>query len=429
MAQELALFGGPKAVTRTDELGAAGGRAFTDEDKAAVLEVLDWPNMYASNPQFEEEFQEFIGAKFVLGTNNGTSAIHSAYFAVGVQPGDEVIISSHTWHLQVSQILALHGIPVFCDVDPRDACIDPEDIKRNISDRTRAIAVVHPYGAIAPMDEIMAIAREHDLAVVEDCSHAHGATYKGRKVGTIGDVGCFSLQGSKLMIGIEAGVMVTDNEEYYERAIVLGHYGRIAQLKSAKYLKYNDPDQAEQAPTCFGFKYRMNPMAAALATAQLRNLPEQNKIRRDNALYLTEKIAEMGGDMLRPPYERPDTERTWLNFICHYFEDATGVPRERYIEAVCAEGLHVTGGRAGYLPIYWNPLYEERADMWGPGYPFDAPAVTNKVTYERGMCPEAERIWKRGINVPVLHNECSQELRDEIVEALVKPLRNIDALK
>ncbi len=431
MSGRLALLGGSKAVTRGAELASASRwPVFTEEEKAAVCEVLEAGDVYAPIAQFEQEFAAYHNIRFALAHNNGTSAIHAAYFAVGIEPGDEVITSAYTWHLQVSQILALHAIPVFCDIDPKSACIDPTDIERKISRRTKAIAVVHPYGAIAPMDEIVSIARKHGIAVIEDCSHAHGATYKGRKAGTLGDIGCFSLQATKLMTAIEAGVLITDNEEYYDRACVLGHYERIPQLKSVKYRKYHQPEK-EQAPTCFGFKYRIHPLAAAIARVQLRHLDEWTAVRRRNMGYLTEALKELEretADVFEPPYEAPGTERVWLNYICQYYADRTGVPRERFIEALRAEGLPATGGRTGYLPVYWNPLYEERS-MWAEGYPFDAPYVSRKVTYERGLCPEAERFWRRTVGLPVLHREASKELLNEIMGAVEKVLRNLASLR
>jgi len=429
MSEKLALLGGPKAVTRVAELGQRGRWPnFTDEEKKAVCEVLDSGDVYAGIGKFEQEFAAYCGVRFAIAHNNGTSSIHSAYFAAGLQPGDEVLTSAYTWHLQVSQMLTLHAIPVFCDVDPKAACIDPEDIKRKISKRTKAIAVLHPFGAMAPMDEIVAIARQHGLVVIEDCSHAHGATYKGRKVGTLGDLGCFSLQASKLMTAIEAGVLVTDNEELYERACVLGHYERISKLKAEKYRKYCDPAKPDQAPTCFGFKYRMHPLAAAIARVQLRHLDDWTATRQRNMGYLTKRLAEVGDGIFEPAYEAPGTKRVWLNYICQYHADRGGVPRERFIEALRAEGVPASTGRMGYLPVYWNPLYEERS-MWAPGYPFDAPYVSRKVTYERGLCPEAERFWQRCVGLPVFHHPCSQELLDEIAQAVGKVVRNLDALK
>lgn len=428
MPETLALLGGPKAITRSEELAAVSRwPIYSDEEKAAVLAAMESDNPYAVTSEFEEAFAKYHGVRFALAHCNGTSSIHAALFAVGVQPGDEVISSAYTWHLGAAQIVALHALPVFCDIDPRTGAIDPADVRRRITPRTRAISVVHPFGMPADMDAILAIAKEHGLPVIEDCSHAHGATYKGRKVGTMGDIGCFSLQGSKLMNAIEGGILITNNERYYERACVLAHYERLPALKSAEYRRFHDPAK-EQAPACFGFKYRIHPLGSAIALAQLKHLDEWNAIRRRNLGYLTRQIAEVGRDIFTPACDSPDVQRTWLNYICQYHGEREGVSRERFIEALRAEGLPATGGRTGYLPLYWNPLYEERVDVWGKGYPFDAPYVRQKVVYERGMCPEAERLWKRSVGLPVLHHEASRELLDEIAHAVEKAVCGLKSL-
>ncbi|MCC6442685.1 MAG: DegT/DnrJ/EryC1/StrS family aminotransferase [Armatimonadetes bacterium] len=429
MSEKLALMGGPKTVTMSEEMNAANRwPVIGEEEQTAVLAAMKDPDIYGPITRLEQEFAAYHGSKFAVAHNNGTSCIQAAYFAVGVGPGDEVICPSYTWHLSVSQVLTLHAIPVFCDVDPQSGCIDPEDIKRKISPSTKAINVLHPFGAVAPMDEIMAIARERGLPVIEDCSHAHGATYKGKKVGTIGDVGCFSLQAAKLLTAIEGGIFITDNEEYYERAIVLGHYERIPKLKSEKWRKLVPTDmRAPQAPTCYGYKYRMHPWAAVMALVQLAKLDRTSAARRANLDYLSDGIRSLG-DGLTPPYEAPGTRRTWLNYICQYHADRMqGVSRDRFVEALSAEGLPSTTGRAGYLPVYWNPLYEER-DMWAEGIPFDAPYVKRKVVYHRGDCPEAEAIWTRTVGLPTFPHPCDRALLDQCIEAVAKVTRNLDGL-
>lgn len=427
--ERLALLGGNPTFTYKQELSTATRwPIFGEEEKHAVLELLEGSkNTYAPIDEFERAFAAYHGAKYVLAHNNGTSAIHSAYFAVGVGPGDEVIVPAYTWQLQVAQILALHGVPIFCDVDPQDATIDPEEIARKITPRTKAIAILHPYGAVAPMDDIMAIARQHRLPLIEDCSHAHGATYKGKKVGTMGDIGCFSLQASKLMTAVEGGALMTNNEEYYERACVLGHYERIPKLNAAKYRRFHQPGKL-QAPSCFGFKYRIHPLAAALGRVQLKHLDEWNTIRRHNMGYLTAALSQLSA-AFEPAYERPHTERLWLSYLCSFHaERAGGVSGEKFAAALTAEGLPATG-QAGYFAAYWNPLYEERVSMWGEGYPFDAPAVGHRVEYRRGDCPQAERLYKQTIGLPVLHHPCDQSLLDAIVETIAKVLRNLDQLR
>jgi len=430
MAEKLALLGGPKTVTMHEELQAANRwPVIGEEEIEAVVAAMKEPDIYAPIAEFEKEFAAYHGAKYALAHNNGTSSIQAAYFAVGVGPGDEVLCPAYTWHLSVSQVLTLHAIPVFCDVDPRTGSIDPEDLKRRITPQTKAINVLHPFGAVAPMDEIMAIAREQGIPVIEDCSHAHGALYKGRKVGTIGDIGCFSLQAAKLLTAIEGGILITNNAEYYERAVVLGHYERIPRLTSEKYRRYVPTDmRAPQAPTCFGYKYRMHPWAAAFGRVQLRKLEQISAARRRNLEYLTDAILPLS-DGLVPPYEAPGTCRTWLNYICQYYpEKMQGVSRDRFVEALNAEGLPATTGRAGYLPVYWNPLYEER-NMWAEGIPFDAPYVKRKVDYSRGICPQAEAIWQRTVGLPTFPHPCDKALLDQCIGAIDKVIRNLDRLK
>jgi dTDP-4-amino-4,6-dideoxygalactose transaminase len=431
MGEQLALLGGPKAVRHPEALARATTWAWFGQDQRdAVLAAMenterDPALLYEENYALERDFVAFTGATYALAHNNGTSTIHSAYFAAGVQPGDEVLTSAHTWSFQVSQILALHGIPVFCDVDPQTGCIDPDDIEDKISPRTRAIAVVHCYGAVAPMDEVMVIARRHNLKVIEDCSHAHGATYKGQAVGTIGDIGCYSLNASKLVSGLECGVMITSSEDLFNRACLLGHYERLPALPPA-YRKYNDPGR-EMAPTSFGFKYRANPLGSALARAQLRSYPQRLAAQRRTMRALTRALEGISPAFV-PPYEAPGTERVWLNYVGRYFsEQAGGVPRERFIAALKAEGIPATTGRAGYLPIYWNPIYEER-EVWAPGVPFDAPYTSRRVEYPRGLCPKAEALWPHQVGLPVVRHDCDPVVVEEIVAGVTKVLRGIDRL-
>ena len=423
MSEKLALFGGKKAVTLEKEMMDANRWPMLGKEELAAVEaVMRAPDVYSVTAEFEKEFAAYHGSKYALAHNNGTSSIQAAYFAAGVRPGDEVIVPSYTWHLGVSQVLTLHAIPVFCDVDPASGAMRPDDLLKKISPHTRAISVLHPFGYVAPMGEILKISRERGIPVIEDCSHAHGALYGKKKVGTLGDIGCFSLQYSKLMTGIEGGILITDNREYYERAVLLGHYERIPSLESPEYKKYCPGFPS--APTCFGFKYRIHPMASAIALAQLRKLDAMNAARRRNLDYLTAALGRLH-EAFQPPPELPGTRRVYINYICQFYEEKMeGITRDRFVEALNAEGLPSTYGRAGYLPVYWNPLYEERGNMWAEGCPFDGPYVRRKVTYRRGDCPEAEKIWTRTINLPAFPNKCDESVLAQCVEAVAKVVRN-----
>jgi dTDP-4-amino-4,6-dideoxygalactose transaminase len=171
---------------------------------------------------------------------NGTATLHSAYFAVGVGPGKEVIVPSYTWHATATPVLQCGATPVFCDIDPRSLNADPDDIERRITERTQAICVVHVWGNPAEMDRIMEIANRYKIKVIEDCWHAHGAVYKGKSVGTWGDIGCFSLNCGKAVDAGEGGVAVTDDPVLFDHMLLLGHFGRIQNGQTARTFKVGD---------------------------------------------------------------------------------------------------------------------------------------------------------------------------------------------
>ena len=425
-AKKLAINGGPKAFD-TDISEFSLHPIMGPEEIAAVVGLMA-RNEISVSPvvrQFEKEFADYHGVQYGLAQNNGTSTFHSAYFAVGVGPGDEVITPAYTWHLAVEPIMAAHGIPVFADVDPQSLCLIPEDVERKITDRTKAICVLHAFGHPAPMDEIMAVARRHKLAVIEDCSHAHGATYKGRKIGTIGDIGCFSLQGSKIIVAGEGGILVTNNKDYYARAVLLGHYERVPELGDSKYTKYgyNYP----QPPVCFGFKYRPHPLAIAIAREQFKKLDHFMAIERENMRCLTDKLTGLH-PAFQPAYESPGVERVWLNFICNFDEAKAGVSRDKFVEALRAEGVDATAGRAGYLPNYWNPMYEEK-DLWGKGCPFSCPFYGKEISYPKeGLCPNTEGIWKTTVGLPVFWNRTPAAVLDQLAAAVGKVVGGLGEL-
>ncbi len=348
MIEKLAIDGGEKAIT-LDQTEANKWPPLGEEEFAAVKRVMQMPDFYEEAYTLEEEFKDYIGSRYALAHNNGTAAIHAAFFALGIGPGDEVITPSYTYWATCMPILSWGGIPVFAEVDPETCNIDPEDIKRRITSRTKAIIVVHLWGLPCEMDEIMEIARRYNLKVIEDAAHAHGAEYKGKKVGAIGDIGCFSFQASKLMVGIEGGMLVTNNQGYYERAMALGHYRRLNNLPSESfYRKYY--------ATCFGFKYRIHPLAAAIARVQLKHLDERNKKRNENIEYLDAKLDDLPGirTFKTPSYMK----RVYYQHEIVLEEEKLRVSKEKVIEALRAEGAEVSGER--YPLQHQQPIYKEK---------------------------------------------------------------------
>lgn len=415
MASTLALHGGVPAITLPDD----GLRwPLTGEAEIAVIADLVRRGELSISPltrQFEEKFRTFIGREYALATNNGTSAGHSAFFALGLQPGDEVICPSFTYWASVVQVLNLGGVPVFAEIDAESLNLDPKDIEHRITPRTRAIIAVHLLGRPCDMDRILAIAREHDLIVIEDCSHAHGAKYRGRMVGSLGQMAFFSFQTSKLMIGGEGGMLLTDNWRFYERAVWLGHYERIPELSGA-YRKYHR--------TGLGFKYRIHPLAAAIALVQLQQLEESNARRRENIEYFL--------DGLRPLrcWEIPRTpsyvERVYYGCWIHYRrEGAGGVPKERVIEALRAEGAKVKDAR--YSLLHQQPIFRE-AEHYEPGGAFSILAqCPNKPLYSPDALPVSEAVRQSLVSVPTFPT-ASRELLDQYVAAFRKVDEHLEEL-
>lgn len=422
MTQTLALLGGPKAVTVENK---DRWPFITDEDVATVTQLLRAGEISIKAgtgiiQEVEEAFARYLGVQHALVQCNGTSCLHAAFFAVGVGCGDEVIVPTYTWPSTATTVLLCNAIPVLCDVDPRTFCVDPADIERKITPATKAIAVVHLWGHPAEMDEIMAIARRHGLAVVEDCSHAHGATYKGRKVGTIGDVGCFSMQATKALPGGEAGIAVTNNAELFDRMLTLSHYGGRVERDSLtdRYVRF--------AFTGFGPKYRVHPLAAAIAQGQLKHLDEHIEARRQNLEYLTDGLSGIPG--ITPPYTAAYVTRgAWYGYRLLYDQEQMGgVSKERFMAALRAEGVEVDVER--YRLLHFEPVYQ------GPEVagtcPYPPPEVRARMcTYKEGDFPVAEAIYSRLMSLPTFTYQPCWELLDQYAAAFRKVADNISQLQ
>ena len=422
MEETLALFGGPKAVTVESH---ERWPLITEEDVEAVMRLLRKGEISITTgtgiiQEFEQAFAEYLGVRHALVQCNGTSTLHAGLFAVGVGYGDEVIVPTYTWPSTASTVLLCNAIPVFCDVDPRTFNADPADIERKITSATKAIAVVHLWGHPAEMDEIMAIARRHGLAVVEDSSHAPGAAYKGRRVGTIGDVGCFSLQASKALPGGEAGIAVTNSPDFFDRMLTLSHYGGRIEKDSLteRYTQF--------AFTGFGPKYRVHPLAAAIARVQLRHLDEYIEARRQNLDYLTDGLATIPG--ITPPYTAPHVTRGgWYGYRLLYDrEQMEGVPKERFMSALRTEGVEVDTER--YRLLHFEPVYQ------GPEVtgecPYPPPEVRARMhTYAKGDLPVAEALHPKLMSLPTFTYQPCWDLLDQYIAAFRKVADNIARLR
>ena len=304
----------------------------------------------------EARFARRTQTRHAIVMNSGTSALHSAYFAAGVQPGDEVIVPTYTFYASASAILPLGGVPVFCDIHPQTLTADPEDVEKRITPRTRAICVVHVWGNPARMDRFVEIARRHDLTLIEDCSHAHGATFRDRPVGGWGDIGCFSMQGAKPVSGGELGVAVTNDATLHDHMLALGQGGRtLCDQKADTY----DVDASS-----LGLKYRPHPYAVLLALASLERLDELNRLRRRNYQILAEELALSPAIQTIPTYPEA-TRGGLLEFIFRFNpQHANGITAGHFAKAVAAEGVplqrdrYTLLGRTGRL-LHELPLFNQ----------------------------------------------------------------------
>lgn len=324
----------------------SNAKFLTKEDVLSVLNIirkkkLSIPDGSGIVKEFEKNFSRYIGKKYCLAQSSGTSTLHAAFFAIGLKKGDEVLVPSYTWHTSVSPMLHLEAKPVFCEINPETLTISPVDIESKITRRTKAIVVVHLFGMPAQMDEIMEIAKKNHLFVIEDCAQALGTLYKGRKVGTFGDISCFSLQETKILSGGEGGVFCTDKKEFLYRALILGHHGRLKKLKR---------DYGKLSYTGLGFKYRPNTISIALANSRLKRIDNLIKTNFIIGKHLERLLDGIPGIKIikKPSYCK---FRGYYGFRFIYDEKAAGIPKSEFIEKLKKKGVPVSDetGRCNLL--------------------------------------------------------------------------------
>jgi dTDP-4-amino-4,6-dideoxygalactose transaminase len=426
---KLAVLGGEKTVT----LSPGSWPRVGEEEIAAVVDALrksEGDSRYLTAAggggpmeDFERNFARFMGAGMAMTTSGGGPALHIAVMAAGVEAGDEVIVSPYTWGQTVSCILQQNAIPVFADIDERTYNLDAATIESRITDSTRAIVVVHIFGHPADMDPIMQVAGKHGLPVIEDCAQAVGAVYDGRRVGSIGHLGCYSIGDGKNMVGGEGGLLVTDDARLFELANLMGqHPARHAQVVTDEGLKkYIDS---------LIYTYRIHPLAAVIANVQLGHLDQWNAERRRNAEYLSRGLAEIPG--IAPPHVAGGCEHVYHiyspTFVAHEVE---GVSRRRYVEALAAEGVPIGMGYV-QIPVYLRARHQEHAYFYGKGCPWSCHFAKRVVEYHRGDCPVTERRCDEqeltiGGSVAWLGEQTA--LMDQYLDALRKVIENLGALR
>ncbi|MEO5917474.1 MAG: DegT/DnrJ/EryC1/StrS family aminotransferase [Luteolibacter sp.] len=318
---------------------------FDSESEAAVLQILRDGNV-STHPvirELEQDYEAFTGRRHALAHNNGTSALLAAFHALGLQPGDEILVPTATFWASVLPMIWCGIIPVFCESEPVTLGIDPADMWRKITSRTKAVVIVHLWGLPCQVDEIQQVCDEFDLRIIEDASHAHGAVYHGRNCGAVGDISVFSLQGDKLAPAGEGGILLTDNADYLERAACLGDITRIIEL---------DSPARRFAATGMGIKTRIAPMSAALGRVSLRKLTESNRVRNENHRWLSECLENLGFDCFLPP---TGIGRVYFEFLIRHRDPA--FETSRFMDRLQSLGGQVSTPR--YPLLHEQPLFRE----------------------------------------------------------------------
>jgi len=343
--QPLALLGGEPVRSKPFPAWPIYGEA----EERALLRALHsgkWGKLDGSEVStFEKRFAEYIGVKHAIAVCNGTISLRIALMAAGIQGGDEVIVPPYTFLATATAVVEANATPVFVDIERETLNLDPAEIEKAITPRTRAIIPVHLGGLPCDMDAILAIAKRHKLIVIEDAAHAHGSEYRGKRCGSIGDFGSFSFQSTKNLTSGEGGIITTNDDQLAETCRSIHNCGRI---EGGAWYEHH----------VIAGNYRLGEFTGAILNCQLDRLDEQTDRRDANARYLDEKLSKIPGIT---PQRRPDfATRNAQHLYCFRYDAGTfdDVPRERFVEALNAEGIPVSNGYV--LPLYKQPLFLEK---------------------------------------------------------------------
>lgn len=376
MAGKLAISGGQSL---------RGGRAFPvwprfgQAESAALQRVLEsgvWGINSKEIDRFEHDFAAYQGCRYGVSMCNGSVTLRSAILACGVESGDEIIVPPYTFLATVTSVIEANCVPVFVDIDPATYCMNPALIEAKITPRTRAIIPVHIAGNAAEMDAIMAIARKHQLTVIEDAAHAVGAEYKGRRIGSLGDLGSFSFQSSKNLCAGEGGAIVSNDESLADRCWSIHNCGRD---RAGAWYEHNH----------LGGNYRLGAFQAGVLNAQLTKVDAELEIRNRNAVRLIGKLQSIPG--VRPLQPSAATTRhAWHLFVIRYSSEAyDGLDRARWLKALMAEGVPIC---AGYdTPQYRHAFMRQKSFVSFDGWRKSNP----KLDYRGVECPVCERASTR----------------------------------
>ncbi|WP_419871397.1 DegT/DnrJ/EryC1/StrS family aminotransferase [Candidatus Pristimantibacillus sp. PTI5] len=356
--------------------------------------------------ELEERFIDYYGLPYALLTNSGSNALHAAFVSIGLDPGDEVIAPSYAFHACITSVIHRQAVPVLCDSEYDSVNIDPDAIEDQITSRTRAIVVVHNWGHPVNLERIRSIANKHGLYLIEDCSHAHGSEYNGQKVGTFGDISCFSLQANKLICAGEGGLLLTRNRELYERSCLVGHYrGRSYTTIETEFYK-------QFAETGYGLKYRIHPLAAVIAKEFLSGLDEEVE-RRNNLVKMLNRALEEFPGFSPPKVKDYATKHSYYGYKPTI--DSTqldGIRAESIIQALRAEGVEIH--KPTFKAIHQLELYQRKHIRLYSSMP------NNWRVYKAGDFPNVERLGNELLSLTLPTGPAAESVTTQYMNAFHK---------
>jgi perosamine synthetase len=365
-----------------------GRQWIDDEDILAVVNVLkgDYLTTGPSVSTFEKEVAKYVGASYAVSFSNGTAALHGACFAAGITEGDEVITTPLTFAASANCVLYQGGKPIFADINPKTYNIDPTEIEKKITDKTKAIIPVDFTGQPASLDEIREIAKKHHLIIIEDAAHALGATYKGQMVGSISDMTMFSFHPVKHITSGEGGIITTNNKEYYDKLLQFRSHG-ITRDKN-NLVENHGPWYYEMQ--FLGYNYRMTDIQAALGTSQLKKIDKFIDLRKKYAAIYNKAFKNISE--LSIPTQDRNGESSWHLYIIRLHLEQLSANRKEVFEALLRENI---GVNVHYIPVHLLPYYQ------GLGY-------------QRGNCPNAEQLYEEIITLPLFPAMTEDDVLDVI---------------
>ena len=391
-----------------------GRQSIDDADIEAVVKVLksDYLTTGPAVEAFEKKVADYVGAKYAVAVSNGTAALHVACLAAGIGEGDEVITTPITFAASANCVLYCGGTPVFADIDPDTYNISPEELEKKITSRTKAIIPVHYTGQPCDMDAILEIAHKHDLLVIEDGAHALGASYKGKKIGSIADMTCFSFHPVKPVTTGEGGMIVTDNEELYRRLVLYRSHGitrdkDMMQQYEEQLQQSSDPALQEAADMLrgdvidpggwyyqqleLGYNYRITDISCALGASQMDKLDRFLERRRQIAKKYDEAFADI--PQIKTPWQQEGCQSGWHLYMIQTMERS----RREVFDGLRQAGI---GVNVHYIPVYRHPYYQRNG-------------------YAGVHCLNAEAFYERAISLPIFPGLTGQQ-QDYVIEHVIK---------